>query len=213
MRLALFDLDGTVLRGNSWQLYFWWLVRARPLLAPGLVGRLALRAAGGLSGRALREAALRPWRGASPAELAAVGRRMLDKRLLAEVRPAARREIARAIADGCEPVLATAAFDFLAAAVAEELGVREVVSTRLEFAGGRFTGRIAGTELRGDAKAAVVCARFTGREVDWAASRAFSDEVEDTPLFRLVGEPVLVARGAVRPPGLPANVRVADWDQ
>jgi len=212
MRLALFDLDGTVLRGNSWQLYFWWLVRRRPVQAPGLLARLVLRAAGAGSGRALREAALRPWRGADTTELAAVGRQMLDERLRAEVRPVARREIARAIADGCEPVLATAAFDFLAEAVARELGVREVVCTRLEFAEGKFAGRIAGPELRGEAKAAAVRTRFAWRDVDWAASRAFSDDAEDGPLFTLVGEAVFIARGAMRPAGLPANVRAVDWD-
>jgi HAD superfamily hydrolase (TIGR01490 family) len=212
MRLALFDLDGTVLRGNSWQQYFWWLVRERPALAPGLLARLGLRAGGLAGGRALREAALRPWRGASAAEMAALGRRLLDERLRAGVRPAARREIARAVADGCEPVLATGAFDFLAEAVAAELGVREVVGTRLEFVGGKFTGHIAGEEMRGEAKAAAVRARFAGRDVAWERSRAYSDAVEDAPLFAMVGEPVFVARGAVRAAGLPAEVRAVDWD-
>src|SRR5258707_816762 len=27
MRLALFDLDGTVLRGNSWHVFYWWTLR------------------------------------------------------------------------------------------------------------------------------------------------------------------------------------------
>ncbi len=213
MRLALFDLDGTVLRGNSWQEFFWWQLRRRPLLAPGLLARLALRTAGAMSGRALREAALRPWAGLDATELAALGRRVTETRLRALVRPVARREIARAVTDGCEPALATGTFDFLAAAIATELGVREIVCTRLEFSGGKFTGRIAGDEARGAAKAAAVRAHFAGREVEWARSRAFSDHLEDAPLFALVGEPVFVAPAGARPAGLPPGMSVVDWDE
>lgn len=212
MRLALFDLDGTVLRGNSWQEYFWWTVRRRPALAPGLLARLVLRSAGLISAETLKAAALAPLRGLDAAAVAAVGRRVTEEQLLSLVRPAARQEIARARAEGFEPVLATGAFDFLAEALAAELGVSEIVCTRIEYADGKCLGRVAGREARGMAKAEAVRASFSKREVDWARSRAFSDDVEDAPLWALVGGRVMVARGAKRPAALPANVRVVDWD-
>jgi HAD superfamily hydrolase (TIGR01490 family) len=213
MRLALFDLDGTVLRGNSWHEYFWWTARNRPALAPGLLARLAMRCVGLMRPDTLRAAALRPLGGLETAAVAEFGARVCAERLRALVRPVAREEIARARADGCEPVLATGAFDFLAKPLAAELSVREIVCTRLDYAGEICLGRVAGVEARGRAKADAVRERFAGREVDWARSRAYSDDVEDAPLFALVGEPVLVARGTIRPVSLPANVKVADWDK
>jgi len=135
-----------------------------------------------------------------------------DERLRPLVRPAARWEILRSVADGCVPVFATGAFDFLAQPLAVELGVAEVIGTRLEFADGCCRGRIAGPELRGAAKAGAVRAHFEGRGVDWAGSRAFSDDREDAPLLSLVGEPWFVSRGAVPDEGLPAAVRGVDWD-
>lgn len=212
MHLALFDVDGTVLRGNSWQEYFWWTLSRRPGLAPGLLASLVLRRAGCLAARALRERALRPLRGLDAAGVRALGASVFDSRIRTLVRPSARRELARCRAEGCELVLATGAFDFLAAPLAAELGVREVVCTQLEWADGICTGRIAGAEARGMCKAEAVRARFAGQKVDWARSRAFSDDLEDTPLFALVGEPVLVRRGAGRPGGAPRHLRVVDWE-
>jgi len=148
MRLALFDLDGTVLRGNSWHEFFWWTVRQRPALAPQLLMLLAVRRARLIAARTLQEGALRSLRGMEPAEVAALGRRVAEERLRPQIRAAARREIARSIAEGLVPVLATGAFDFLVQPLAEELGVAEIVCTKLEFKDGRCLGRIAGAEMR-----------------------------------------------------------------
>ena len=210
MRLALFDLDGTVLRGNSWHEYFWWSVRQRPAAAPWLLAHLALRRARLTESHTLARVTLGPLRGQDPEAVAAVGRQVFADRVGALIRPAARREIARCVADGCVPVLATATMDFLAFPVAAELGVREVIATRLEYAAGKCQGRWLLPEPRGVAKAAAVQARFAGQAVDWAGSRAYSDEAVDLPLLGLVGEPVFVT--AMRPAGLDARIRSVDWD-
>ncbi len=211
MRLAIFDVDGTVLRGNSWQEYFWWTVREGRAAAPGLLGRLVLRKAGLLSARALREAALRPLRGLKEDEVAAVGRRLFDERLRKQVRGAARAEVERVRKDGFVPVLATGAFEFLAECVAEELGVTEIVCTRLEYEGGRCAGRIHGAETRREAKAAAVQDKFAGRAVDWAGSRAYSDDAEDAPLWALVGDRVMIRPMGGRGRSQPDGVRVLEW--
>jgi len=210
MRLAIFDLDGTVLRGNSWRVYFWWTVRRRPGRAAGLLCALARRAAVLLDGRGLREAALAPLRGLDAKAVRAVGAELVARRLSAQIRPQARRELARCVAEGFEPVLATGAFDFVAEALAAELGIRRVVCTRLAYGGdGLCEGRIQGVETRGRAKAEAVRAMLDGRAVDWPGSRAFSDDMEDVPLFALVGRPVLVTRAAAN---APKGIDVANWD-
>jgi putative phosphoserine phosphatase/1-acylglycerol-3-phosphate O-acyltransferase len=213
MRLAVFDLDGTVLRGNSWQEYFWWTLRSHPCRAPALLALLFLRQLRLIEARTLKNAALRTLRGASAAKVAALGERIFRERLNPTLRGIARTEVARARADGCELVLATGAFDFLARPVAAELGIAHVLCTRVEMHADVCAGRIDGTEVRGTIKAEALKSHFADRPVDWAGSRAFSDELEDLPLLSLVGTPTFVARSGVRPDGLPAHIPVVGWTQ
>ncbi len=194
MRLAIFDVDGTVLRGNSWQEFFWWAAREWPVAAPVLLGGLALRKLRRLEPRTLREIALGRLRGLRRDEVEDVGRRVFGQRLQGQIRRAARVEVARRRAEGFVPVLATGAFDFLVAPIAEEIEVQEIVCTRLAYDGARCTGRIHEAETRGEAKAAAVRERFEGRPVDWEKSRAYSDDGEDAALWGLVGVPIMVCR-------------------
>src|SRR5258706_5205355 len=146
-----------------------------------------------INAHAVQQAELCSLGGADVAAVGAIGRRLFDERLRAMIRPAARRQIARRVAAGYEIVVATAAFDFLVPPIAEELGVKHVVATRVAFAGGVCEGRTILPEPRGPAKAAAVRAHFAGSAVDWQRSCAFTDEREDWPLLALVGEPVFVS--------------------
>lgn len=211
MRLALFDLDGTVLRGNSWHEYFWWITRQRPRYAPRLLAGLVLRRARLISARTLKDAALGPLAGLDASQIRELGQRVWREKLRAMVRTSAREEISRCRADGYEPVFASAAFDFLVRPVAQDLGVAEVVSTQIEYTGSLCRGQIAGSEVRGPTKASSVRSHFAHRDIDWRRSRAYTDELEDVPLLGLVGEPVFVTTDGRRPAGLRDDIRVATW--
>lgn len=212
MRVALFDLDGTILRGNSWHAYFSWVVRSRPWFAATLLPWVGLRRLRLISGATLRRAALLPLRGADRDVISVVGEEIAFTRLRGLVRDAARREIDRCRTRNYTIALATAAFDFLAEPIAKELGISEIACTRLDYQSGRFTGRIVGEELRGDAKAEAVRALLAGRGIDWRESCAFSDDPEDAPLFSLVGTSTLVTSLRRERGRRLAGVRVVDWD-
>ena len=173
--------------------------------------RLAARRAGVMEARAVREVALRPLCGLTRKEVAEIGRRVFEQRLRAQVRCDARAEIRRVRAEGFVPVLATGAFEFLAWRVAEEVGVGEVVCTRLAFEGERCAGRIQGEETRQEVKAAAVREHFAKLDVDWAGSRAYSDDVEDVPLWNLVRDRVLVRGRGGRRMNQPGDVRIVEW--
>ena len=207
MRLAIFDLDGTVLRCNSWRVFYGWTLRHHPARAPGLLIKLAARRLRLIGGRTLREATLRSLAGLDSQTVAQIGRRISSERLVGCVRAEARREIERARAEGMIPVIATGAFDFLAAPLAATCGISAIVCSRVAFIDGKCAGRIEGEETRGTAKADALRAHFVGHDVEWARSRAYSDDVEDAPLWALVGEPVMVAAGGI----LPVNVARQIW--
>lgn len=194
MKLAIFDLDETVLRVNSWHVYFSWVLRNRPAWAPLLLSALVGRVIGLTTSCALHEKALRPLRGFTDTEVEAVGRELLERHLKMHIRERARCVLRERVAEGFVPVLATGAFEFVARAVANNLGIGFVVCSRLSFdEQGQCRGRLLGPETRGAAKAYAVRALFDGVDVDWPGSIAYSDHPEDAPLFALVGRTVLVS--------------------
>lgn len=212
MRLAIFDLDGTLLSGNSWRVYLRHVALRRPESTSATLGALAMRACGLIDGRTLREAALRPMRGRDAVQVFAEGETLVARRVRSLLRPRGLRELDRCRSEGYELVLATGAFDFIAKPLAGELGIPRVVCTCLAYSGeGKCLAKIEGPEARGEQKAALLRGMFASEAVDWENSRAFSDDLEDTPLFNLVGQPFLVRR---KDRGRPVSGRlqIIDWD-
>jgi HAD superfamily hydrolase (TIGR01490 family) len=212
MKIALFDFDGTLLRGNSWQLFFWWRLRQQPGRAPWLLLALALRAVRVVPSRWLKEQVLAGLGGRTKEEVAAIGRAFAQAVLVPRLRAVGLREIAACRAGGCEPVLITGAFDFLVQPLAEAQGFHHWRATQLEFANGRCTGRIQGCELIGSEKTVQLHELLAGLEINWAGSRAYGDEPADLPALALVGQPFYVRSGRRLPANLPPGCVVVDWD-
>jgi HAD superfamily hydrolase (TIGR01490 family) len=212
MKLAVFDFDGTLLRGNSYHLFFRWVLGARPGRAPVLLVWLLLRRMGLVPARFLKNRTLAIVRGLTEAEVAALGRRLYAELLASRLRPAGLQEIAARRADGCEIVLLTGAFDFLVAPFAEAQAIATWRATVVAFHNGRCEGVIDGPELAGEEKLCTVEKLFTGQPVDWAASWAYGDEEGDISLLARVGHPVWVKSLRPVPRGLPSACNLAAWD-
>ena len=211
MKLAIFDFDGTLLRGNSWHLLFGYALRARPLRTPDLLAVLGLRRCRLLSARCLQERVLGLWRGCSPADQEALGRLVYARWIKPELRLAGLAELRRCRDEGFEIVLVTGAFDFLVRPFVEEQGFRLWRATRTRFDAGVFSGCLTEDPLRGLAKVAALRELVAGCAVDWSGSRAYGDEVNDLPLLGLVGEPRWVRSGKPIPRTLPVGADVLDW--
>lgn len=92
----------------------------------------------------------------------------------------------------------------------DALNVTGVIGTQIEFANGRFTGRVLAPVCVGDAKGKLLHAWLTARDItiDFAASFAYADSLSDRSLFDMVGHPV-----AVNPdPQLAALAREKRWE-
>ncbi|HVT73972.1 MAG TPA: HAD-IB family hydrolase [Lacunisphaera sp.] len=211
MKLAVFDFDGTVLRGNTWHLVFSRQLR-RPARAPWLLTALAIRRARLASAEWLQDRALAAWRGRPRSAVEEQARAFYATRLRPRLREAALTEISRHRAQGHEVVVVSAAWDVLLAPFAAEFGLRHWAGTPVAFDGDRCAGRLATPLLRGEAKAAWLRRTFAGQAVDWAGSHAYGDEASDLPMLRLVGSPWFVAASeADVPAGAPAGTRRLTW--
>src|SRR5687768_14729413 len=199
MRLALFDLDNTLLTGDSD--YEW----GQFLVDAGVVEREAYEAqnrayygqyvAGTLDIHEYLGFALRPLAKHSAAELARWHADFMRRRVLPMITPQARALVRRHLerADLC--ALVTATNSFVTAPIAREFGIPHLIATEPESRGGRFTGRVAGTPCFREGKVRRVDEWLAaqGRALgDFAESCFYSDSHNDLPLLERVSRPVAV---------------------
>ena len=199
-RLALFDLDGTLLAGDTDVLW------CEFLLDEGVLDRETFAAAN-------RDVAARYGRGEitavkfaafyaatlagrSPEQWSPLRERFVASVITQRIGTASFDLVARHRADGDRLVLTTATNRFLTAPIAALLGIADLVATDLEVAAtGEFTGRTTGLVNMRDGKVARL-ARWLGDEglapSSLATATFYSDSINDLPLLGVVGTPVVV---------------------
>jgi HAD superfamily hydrolase (TIGR01490 family) len=204
MRLALFDLDNTLLSGDSD--YEW----GQFLVDRGVLEREAYEAQnrayydqyvrGTLDIHEYLGFALRPLAEHSPAQLAGWHAEFMRERILPMITAAARTLVRQHRDAGDLCAIITATNRFVTAPIAREFGVPHLIATEPECREGRFTGRVAGTPCFREGKLARLDEWLAGlgrRLADFTQSVFYSDSHNDLPLLRRVTRPV-----AVDPDGL-----------
>jgi len=198
-RLALFDLDNTLLTGDSD--YEW----GQFLVDRGVVEREAYEAqnrayyeqyvAGTLDIHEYLGFALRPLADHAPGELGRWHAEFMRARIAPMILPAARALVRRHLQAGELCAIITATNSFVTAPIAREFGVEHLIATEPEKRNGRFTGRVAGTPCFRAGKLARLdewLARLGRRLADFEASTCYSDSHNDLPLLERVTRPVAV---------------------
>src|SRR3954468_6449602 len=193
MRLALFDLDNTLLAGDSD--YEW----GQFLIDRGVLEREAYESqnrayyeqytAGTLDIHEFLGFALRPLAAHEPAELerwhaefmASGGRPMIGAPARALVRQH------QSAGDLC--AIITATNSFVTAPIAREFGVEHLIATEPEKRAGRFTGKVVGTPCFRQGKVQRLEEWLSGqrrRLGEFAESSFYSDSHNDLPLLERV---------------------------
>ena len=212
MRIALFDLDNTLLAGDSD--YEW----AQYLIEEGVLERQAYEArnrefyeqykAGVLDIREFLGFQLKPLAQYPRATLDEWHRGFMRTRILPMISDAARALIARHRDD--LKVIITATNSFVTAPIAQELGVEHLVATDPEECDGRFTGGVCGEPCFQEGKLLRLESWLAARglELDqFSESWFYSDSANDLPLLERVTHPV-----AVDPdPRLEAHAKSRGW--
>jgi HAD superfamily hydrolase (TIGR01490 family) len=198
MPLSIFDLDNTLLAGDSD--YEW----GEFLIKEGVVDREAHAAA---NDRFLRDYEagrldidefltfqLQPLAGRSVAEMAILHRRYMEDRIEPLILPAAIELVEKCRAAGDELLIITATNRFITGPIAERFGIGQLLATEAEIVDGYYTGRSTDTPCFQEGKVKRLHAWLSGqgRDYDLAASAFYSDSHNDLPLLELVGHPCAV---------------------
>lgn len=199
MNLALFDLDNTLLNGDS---DFEW---AQFLIAEGVLDRELFEAknlafyeqykAGTLNIHEFLDFQLKP--------LSRHARKMLDswreKFMRHKVRDMitapALELVARHQTAGDVCVIITATNSFVTAPIAQEFGVEHLIATEPEQKDGEFTGRVAGVPCFREGKITRLESWMAQHGWSWNSfddSWFYSDSLNDLPLLGKVKNPVAV---------------------
>jgi len=199
VKLALFDLDNTLLAGDSD--YEW----GQFLVDHGVLDRASYEAqnaayfdqykAGTLDIHEYLGFALRPLAEHTPEELARWHAEFMRTRIAPMIGTAA-RELVRGHRDRGELcAIVTATNSFVTAPIARAFGVTHLIATEPESRNGRFTGRVAGTPCFREGKIARVDAWLSGLGrplAQFDESAFYSDSHNDLPLLERVSRPVAV---------------------
>ena len=188
--LALFDLDHTLLTGDSDVLWCEWLMKEGVLERATFEPRNAAMEAGYKAGTVsvaefcgfyvgtLAGRTLEQWQ--------PMRERFLVEEIVPRIPPAARDQVRHHQDAGHTVVLTTATNRVITALTAQHLDIEHLIATECEVgADGCFTGRVAGTPNMREGKVARLQAWLTERGtcLDALDSIAYSDSMNDAPLL------------------------------
>ena len=201
MNLALFDLDNTLLAGDS---DFEW---AQFLISRGVVDRELQEAkniefyehykAGTLDIYAFLEFQLAPLARHERSELDAWHREYMERHIRPIVTPQARTLVLEHLASGDLCAIVTATNSFVTGPIAREFGIANLIGTipAVDVGSGRFSGQPTGTPSFQGGKITRVEQWLESQGLWWGSfekSYFYSDSHNDLPLMQKVTHPVAV---------------------
>ncbi len=201
MALAIFDLDNTLLAGDSDHLWGQFLV------AQGLEDGTEFARTndafyrdyqeGNLDIDAFLRFSLRPLRDHPPELLESLRARFVRECIAPLMLPAARELVDRHRAAGDTLLIITASNTFITAPTAALFGVPHLIATDPEVHEGRFTGAVSGIPSFQAGKVARLEVWLAAQGESLAGSSFYSDSHNDLPLLERVDRPVAVDPDAV----------------
>ena len=199
MNLALFDLDNTLLDGDS---DFEW---AQFLITQGVLDRELFEAknlafyqqykAGTLDIHEFLDFQLKPLSRHARKVLDGWLEKFMQHKVRSMMTAPAQELVARHRAAGDMCVIITATNSFVTAPIAHEFGVTHLIATEPEQKDGEFTGRVAGVPCFREGKITRLESWMAQHDWGWDSfddSCFYSDSLNDLPLLGKVKNPVAV---------------------
>lgn len=212
MTLAIFDLDDTLIDGNSPSLWtahlgdLGWL--DRDSFIPGEQRLVARYAAGEATLQEYLAYSMQPLIGRTPEEVAFVAAPFVEAVIEPLIFSDAMRCVVRHRAAGERILIISATPTFLVRAIAERLGIEDLLGTDLELQHGYYSGAISGTPCAREGKLDKLQAWLEAQGESLDAAHFYSDSSNDLPLLRHVAQPHAVNPDAV----LRAHAQQQGWE-
>lgn len=200
VRLSIFDVDRTLTRHSTWSPFLFFAARTtapwRLVFVPAVVAAMLCYRLGLIERKRLKEM-MHAWMlgpRLSARRAAHLASRFADRLMANDVYPDGLELIRAERAAGRRIVLATAANDFYLKALAEKLGIADVIATRSRWEQGHLLARISGENCHGRSKLDMIEAFLDEADLGRANThiRFYSDHVSDRPVFEWADDPIAV---------------------
>lgn len=196
MTLAIFDLDNTLLSGDSD--YLWGEFLCERNIVDSVRYREKNRQffeayeSGTLDIMKFLEFSLEPLSRNDPQNLAKWHAEFMTEKIEPLITDKARRLVEQHRDKGDTLLIVTATNSFVTRPIASRFGIDNLIATDPEIAAGRYTGRVAGEPSFREGKVTRLRQWLSNNDEALAGSTFYSDSHNDLPLLELVDSPVAV---------------------
>ena len=202
MSLAIFDLDNTLLRGDSDHAWGEFLVEQGAVDRERFASENNRYYAAYLAGTLdiyefLEQHQLRPLAEHDRATLERWRMEFVRAKIAPLITPAARALVEQHRARGDTLLIITATNSFITAPIAAAFGIPHLIATEPEEVNGQFTGKVAGVPSYREGKVERLSEWLINRHENLDGSWFYSDSHNDLPLLNLVDHPVAVNADAI----------------
>ena len=195
-RGAFFDLDLTLTEKDCFRLFLKTMYVNRVsgmVYLPYLICLWVLRKIRIISLRTFKERSLICLKGLSHGKVKATGDLFFEHRIKPWLRQKAIEKIQWHRRQGDQIFIITGSPDIYVHSVCDFLGCEAYACTRLEYADGKYTGRIKGKDCMGQEKKNLILELADWHGIDLTDSFAYSDHESDMPFFETLGQKVAVS--------------------
>lgn len=197
-KAAFFDIDGTLISTNVVHAYGYYATNEGSVT--GILGRslstlanLPLFGAMNIIDRKIfNEYFYRQYAGLSEDRLLTLAEDLFDDVIEAAIFPKAKDLIDEARRAGCKVVFVTGALDFTMRPLARHLGADDMIANRMQFVGGKATGKVIPPIIEGANKANVIREYCESQGISLMKSYAYTDSASDYAMLTVVGRPTAV---------------------
>ncbi len=197
-KAAFFDIDGTLISTNVVHAYGYYATNEGSVA--GIAGRTLATLAqiplfAGINfvdRKVFNEYFYRQYEGLTEDRLLTLADDLFDDVIKGAIYKKAQDLLDEARRAGCKVVLVTGALDFTMRPLARHFGVDDLIANRMQFVGGRATGKVIPPIIEGANKANVIREYCEKHSLSLMKSFAYSDSASDYAMLTVVGRPTAV---------------------
>jgi len=197
--LAIFDVDGTLINGQSQRILTQFMFKYKRLSFFAYVKIITFFVLYKFDlikdVSNARKKFLKMFAGINVVEIEGLFRKCFEEKIKPKIYQQAKELLNKHKEKGDEILLVSASLYHLLKYLQEYLGADYLFSTKLEVEGGVYTGRIDGEAVFGRKKIAIIQEFLRRKDLPYENIYAYTDNISDLPLLEFVSNPIVVNPG------------------